>query len=668
MNLLSKASSPYLLQHKDNPVAWREWNSETLALAEELNKPIIISIGYAACHWCHVMAHESFEDESVAQLMNENFICIKIDREERPDIDQIYMDAAQILTGRAGWPLNAFAFPDGRPFYAATYFPKENWKKVLTNVAAAYQSQREQLEDTANKLTQGIQDMDILNFEPAEHKDYTTTDYKDFFGSWVQFIDRQNGGFKGAPKFPMPSSWQFLLDYYFYTKNQDALDVTTELLDGMRKGGIYDQIHGGFSRYAVDDKWFAPHFEKMLYDNAQLISLYAKTYQNTSNQDYEKVIRQSLAFVKAELSAKNGGFYSALDADSDGIEGAYYTYTESELKALLTKEEFKIAQVYFGLKENGNWEDNQNILHEAKSLEHIAADLKQDEQNLALLLESSRKKIRKESQTRNKPNLDDKILCSWNAMMLIAYIDAYSALEDDDYLVAAIENAEFLITSLMDEKGQLYRNYKNQKAIIPAFLEDYAWLSQALCHLYQVTFNARYLQFSKELADSAIDQFYDISRGIFYYTSAENTELIARKIEINDNVIPASNSVMLNLLIDLSTFYPQANYAHIADQLAAKVQQKIYKSGPYLANWARAIGKSVYPQVEIVCVGEQAPKKARELHQNYLGNAIYFGENSDLELVNDKKNTGNFIYICQDKVCQQPVETVAEALEILQDL
>lgn len=668
MNLLSKASSPYLLQHKDNPVEWREWNSETLKLAEELDKPIIISVGYAACHWCHVMAHESFEDNEVAKLMNAHFICIKIDREERPDIDQIYMDAAQILTGRAGWPLNAFAFPDGRPFYAATYFPKDNWKKVLTNVAEAYASQREQLEETANKLTQGIQDMDVMNFDVTENTKFSKTDYKDFFGGWINLIDRENGGFKGAPKFPMPSSWLFLLDYHYYTKNQDALDITTNLLDGMHKGGIYDQIHGGFARYSVDDKWFAPHFEKMLYDNAQLINLYSKTYQLTQNSSYEKVIRQSLDFIKNELTAENGGFYSALDADSDGKEGAYYTYHFDEVKKILTDEEFKIAESYFGLKENGNWEDEQNIFYKAKSINEVAQELKIDQNKIKKDLEIIISKIKKNSLNRNKPSLDDKILCSWNAMMMLGYINAYKALKDESYLVAAIKNADFLNKNLIDEKLQVYRNYKNQNASIPAFLEDYAWLAQAFCHLYQVTFESQYLERSKELTDITIKKFYDSERGIFYYTSAENSDLIARKIEINDNVIPASNSVMLNLLIDLSQFYPTSNYSDIASQLASKIHQKIYKSGPYLANWARGIGKMVHGQVEIVCVGHKALEKAQELQHLYFGHAVYMGENTKIDLVKDKRSTGDLIYICQDKVCQQPVKTVAEAHEILKNL
>lgn len=668
MNLLSKASSPYLLQHKDNPVEWREWNSETLKLAEELDKPIIISVGYAACHWCHVMAHESFEDNEVAKLMNAHFICIKIDREERPDIDQIYMDAAQILTGRAGWPLNAFAFPDGRPFYAATYFPKDNWKKVLMNVAEAFASQRKQLEETANKLTKGIQDVDVMNFDVTENTKFSKTDYKDFFGGWINLIDRENGGFKGAPKFPMPSSWIFLLDYHYYTKNQDALDITTNLLDGMHKGGIYDQIHGGFARYSVDDKWFAPHFEKMLYDNAQLINLYSKTYQLTQNSSYEKVIRQSLDFIKNELTAENGGFYSALDADSDGKEGAYYTYHFDELKKILTDEEFKIAESYFGLKENGNWEDEQNIFYKAKSINEVAQELKIGQNKIKKDLEIIISKIKKNSLNRNKPSLDDKILCSWNAMMMLGYINAYKALKDESYLVAAIKNADFLNKNLIDEKLQVYRNYKNQKASIPAFLEDYAWLAQAFCSLYQVTFESGYLKRAKKLTDIAIEKFYDSERGIFYYTSAENSDLIARKIEINDNVIPASNSVMLNLLIDLSHFYPTSNYSDIASQLASKIHQKIYKSGPYLANWARGIGKMVHGQVEIVCVGHKALEKAQELQHLYFGHAVYMGENTKIDLVKDKRSTGDLIYICQDKVCQQPVKTVAEAHEILKNL
>jgi len=360
-NNLVNATSPYLLQHANNPVNWEEWSPEVLDRAKKENKPLLISIGYAACHWCHVMAHESFEDEKVAELMNEHFICIKIDREERPDIDHIYMEAAQMLTGRGGWPLNAFALPDGRPFYAATYFPKDNWKKVLANVAKAYDNSYDQLLETAEKLTEGIKVGQ--EFSSVENNEtFKVSNYRDFLLSWQKSVDLENGGFKGAPKFPMSNSWQFLLQYYQNINEHFAAEALLKTLDEMAFGGIYDQIGGGFSRYAVDDKWFAPHFEKMLYDNALLVSLYANAYKRFPKPHYKKIISETIDFITRELKHPEAGFYSALDADSEGEEGKYYVWSYEELSEFLSDKELFLVENYFNCTKRGNWESSNNIL------------------------------------------------------------------------------------------------------------------------------------------------------------------------------------------------------------------------------------------------------------------------------------------------------------------
>ncbi len=669
MNLLHKASSPYLLQHKTNPVHWREWNADTLALAQKEDKPLLISIGYAACHWCHVMAHESFEDEAVAELMNTHFICVKVDREERPDVDQIYMDAAQILTGRGGWPLNAFAFPNGQPFYAATYFPKENWLKVLENVAKAYSSQREQLQDTAEKLTQGISDMDQLDISDHDQTiAFTKTDYHDLLGSWQRYFDQDYGGFKGAPKFAMPSSWEFLLQYHFLTGNQEALAQTTNLLDHMITGGIYDQIHGGFARYSVDERWFAPHFEKMLYDNAQLISLLANAYKITQKPSYKTAIKQSLDFVENWLTSPEHGFYSAVDADSEGREGAFYTFTYQDLETLLNPEDFKLAKLYFGLTPQGNWEENQNILAEAIPAKKLSEDLNIPVSLIEQQLNNIRTKIKAYALKRPQPEVDSKVLCSWNAMMLKAYTDAYQAFGDPYYLDCAIKNADFLQAHFFDHQGKLWRNYKDGTASITAFLEDYAWLSLALISLYECTSKLKYLELSKSLVDTAIAHYFNEDVGLFYFTSAQGEQLIARKMEVNDNVIPASNSVMLQALYKLSKFYTNTHYLSLVKRMLSKVSPKLYKSGPYLANWAIVVGYLSHGFAEVVSGGSEHAVHQKQLLQHYLPNAIFMaGTTEDLALMKAKTGT-NHIYVCVDQTCQQPVTKVSDAVQQLQQL
>ncbi|WP_242529703.1 thioredoxin domain-containing protein [Psychroflexus sp. ALD_RP9] len=669
MNLLHKASSPYLLQHRDNPVHWREWNAESLALAKKENKPLLISIGYAACHWCHVMAHESFEDQKVAEVMNAHFICIKVDREERPDVDQIYMDAAQILTGRGGWPLNAFAFPDGKPFYAATYFPKDNWLKVLKNVAKAYDTQQEQLKDTALKLTRGIQDIDRLDFtENNQAINFSTTDYQDLLGSWQRFFDSKHGGFKGAPKFAMPSSWQFLLQYHKLTENKEALEQCLNLLDHMIAGGIYDQIHGGFARYSVDERWFAPHFEKMLYDNAQMISLLANAYKITQKPSYKTAIEQSLDFVNNWLSDKNGGFYSAVDADSEGREGAFYTYSYHELEEALTSNEFEIAKSYFNLKQKGNWEEGQNIIYTAQSISKLAEAFNLTEGEFVEKLNLIRSKIKTLSDSKPRPEIDTKILCSWNAMMLKAYVDAYQALGLQTYLDKAKANAAFIQKELLSENQQLFRNYKDGQSSITGFLEDYAWLSLALISLYEATLTVSYLELAKKLIDKSIADFYDADLGLFYYTSTEAEALIARKIEVNDNVIPSSNSVMLQALFKLHKFYNANSYKRIVQKMLAKVSPKLHKSGPYLAHWAIVVGYLTHPFAEVVTCGSDYAQKHKLLLQHYNPNAIFLGGTTeDLALMKGKTDY-NQIFVCVDQSCQQPANTVEEALKQLKAL
>lgn len=667
-NDLQYATSPYLLQHASNPVHWEEWSPEVLERAKKEGRPLLISIGYAACHWCHVMAHESFEDEKVAELMNAHFVCIKIDREERPDIDHIYMEAAQMLTGRGGWPLNAFALPDGRPFYAATYFPKDNWKKVLSNVARAYSNSYEQLLDTAEKLTEGIQLSQELS--PVEEKNiFKSSNYRDFIMNWQKMVDLENGGFKGAPKFPMANSWQFLLQYYQKTEDHFAAEALTKTLDEIALGGIYDQIGGGFSRYSVDDKWFAPHFEKMLYDNALLLNLYANTFKLLPKPLYKKVISETVEFTKRELMHPEAGFYSALDADSEGEEGKYYVWTFSELSELLSEKELKLVEEYYNISKRGNWEAFKNILFAQQSPQEYAKSQDLDSVSFELDLQNLKDKLHQYRQKRIRPALDDKIITSWNAMMVSGLVQAYTALHDKEHLDLAESTIDFLLKSRFPDRKTLLRTYKNGKSIT-GFLEDYAFTVEALIQLYQVTFKIEYLESAKQLAEICFKEFKEDASPMFQYTSKHGEQLISKTYEINDNVIPASNSSLAKSLFLLGKFYNNEHYIDTSKKMLQQVESKLYKSGPYFANWQILYGWMTFPFYEVAIMGDKAQAKALELQSNFQSNCIFLGGQAEnLELLTHKLPKypdETLIYVCENKTCQQPtthVETAKQQLK-----
>lgn len=667
-NDLQYATSPYLLQHASNPVHWEEWSPEVLERAKKEGRPLLISIGYAACHWCHVMAHESFEDEKVAELMNAHFVCIKIDREERPDIDHIYMEAAQMLTGRGGWPLNAFALPDGRPFYAATYFPKDNWKKVLSNVARAYSNSYEQLLDTAEKLTEGIQLSQELS--PVEEKNiFKSSNYRDFIMNWQKMVDLENGGFKGAPKFPMANCWQFLLQYYQKTEDHFAAEALTKTLDEIALGGIYDQIGGGFSRYSVDDKWFAPHFEKMLYDNALLLNLYANTFKLLPKPLYKKVISETVEFTKRELMHPEAGFYSALDADSEGEEGKYYVWTFSELSELLSEKELKLVEEYYNISKRGNWEAFKNILFAQQSPQEYAKSQDLDSVSFELDLQNLKDKLHQYRQKRIRPALDDKIITSWNAMMVSGLVQAYTALHDKEHLDLAESTIDFLLKSRFPDRKTLLRTYKNGKSIT-GFLEDYAFTVEALIQLYQVTFKIEYLESAKQLAEICFKEFKEDASPMFQYTSKHGEQLISKTYEINDNVIPASNSSLAKSLFLLGKFYNNEHYIDTSKKMLQQVESKLYKSGPYFANWQILYGWMTFPFYEVAIMGDKAQAKALELQSNFQSNCIFLGGQAEnLELLTHKLPKypdETLIYVCENKTCQQPtthVETAKQQLK-----
>ena len=667
LNQLADAKSPYLRQHADNPVDWHEWGPEALQKAQDENKPLLISIGYAACHWCHVMEHESFMDSSVARMMNKHFIPIKIDREERPDIDQIYMNAAQMLTGRGGWPLNAFALPDGRPFYAGTYFPKKQWLKVLNKMSQAYQNQRGKLEEQAAQLTQGIKSQEVITAGLDSTGTFQPSTYEDIFATWQSQIDYQKGGFSGAPKFPLPVGWEFLLQYHYLTGNPQALEAVEITLDKMARGGIYDQVGGGFARYSTDGRWFAPHFEKMLYDNGQLISLYAHAYKLSQKEEYARVIRETLNFVEREMTSPEGGFYSSLNADSEGEEGKFYVWTQEEITNTLAPKTAEKISDYYNLTTSGNWEEGHNILYRSQSVADYARENDLAPQEWKTNLDEARKKLLAQRSKRVRPSTDDKILTSWNALMMKGYIDAYLALGEESYLQTALKNARFLEKNMLQANGALWRNYKDGEAGIAAFLDDYALLAEAYLKLYQATLDKKWLELSRKLAEYAVAHFQNTESGMFYYTSDQAESLIARKMEISDNVIPASNSVMAHVLYKLGVFYYHKPYLKMARTMLKQVQPDMEEGGPYYANWGRLLGLMAYDPFEVAIMGEQSLAKNLSLQKEYLPTSLFMGgQTENLPLLQQKLVDGQTrIYVCKNRVCKLPVQRVQKALDQL---
>ncbi len=664
-NHLIKETSPYLLQHAHNPVDWHAWNDETLALAVKEDKLLLISIGYAACHWCHVMEHESFEDTTVAKLMNEHFICVKVDREERPDVDAIYMDACQLITGRGGWPLNAIALPDGRPIYALTYAPQEEWKKVLNYFGDFYPKNKAEAISQAEQLTKGIVDKEHIPKNTNEAI-FSEEDLMATWNAWRGKIDFKKGGRTGAPKFPMSYNYDYLMQDYFHTKSPKKLEAVKVTLDNMMMGGIYDQVGGGFARYSTDGIWKVPHFEKMMYDNGQLVSTYAKAYSLTKNEEYATIVRETIDWVKREMTDKSNGFYSSLDADSEGEEGLFYIWTDEELDNILGADA-QLLKYYWSVKKAGNWE-GKNILFMTKTLEEFATLNKIDVSTLKEKIKSAKKKLLKERSKRIRPGLDDKILISWNALMLTGLIDAYRYLGDEEYLDLALKNANFIKDKAIQKDFRINRNFKNGKSSINGFLDDYSLTIEAFISLYEVTFDEEWLNLANNLAKYAITHFYDENAAMFYYTSDIDKALIARKKEVQDNVIPASNSSMGKALFLLGTYYDNKDYKEKATAMMNNMIDHVRQNGTYFSNWAKLLDMFIHKPFEVAIVGKESNRLRKEMMSKFIPNAIYLGGKYEgsLELLKDKLVKGDtYIYVCQQKVCKMPVKTKEEALKLL---
>ena len=662
-NELINESSPYLLQHAHNPVNWYPWGNEALNKAKEQNKLILISIGYAACHWCHVMEHESFENEEVANIMNDNFICIKVDREERPDIDQIYMNAVQLISGRGGWPLNCFALPDGRPIYGGTYFPAQNWMDLMNRVVDLYEDNLKELQKQAQELTEGVRATELVELNP-EKPDFLSLDLDRTFTNFEKYIDKENGGSQGAPKFPMPVGYEFLLHYCYFMQQEEALDAVELTLIKMAYGGIYDQVGGGFARYSTDAIWKVPHFEKMLYDNGQLVSLYSSAYQLTKNPIYKKVVEETLGFIKRELTSKEGGFYSSLDADSEGEEGKFYVWKEEEIKALMGQDANLIMD-YYNVGADGFWEHGVNILLKNESDERFAKRNKLSLEELEEKVNTAKELLLKEREKRIRPGLDDKILTSWNGLMLVGYVKAYNVFGDKSYLKAALKNADFICSKLMDGDYRLSRNYKNSKVSINGFLDDYAFTIQGFISLYQATFDSEWLKKAEGLLKYANKHFYDEKSGMYYYTSDEDPALIARKMEVSDNVIPSSNSEMAKNLFLIGRYTYNEKYFEMSKTMANNVKESAINGASYYGNWAVLMSWLSGETYDVSIVGKDCEKLRKQINEHYLPNVFLSGgmEEGDNSLLQGKLVAGKtIIYVCQDKACQLPVSRVDEML------
>ena len=663
MNHLANSTSPYLLQHANNPVDWYPWGVEALKKARDENKLIIVSIGYSACHWCHVMEHESFEDESVAAVMNKYFVCIKVDREERPDIDQIYMSAVQLMSGRGGWPLNCICLPDQRPIYGGTYFRKNDWASLLFNLADFYTQKPVEADEYAVRLTEGIQNYETIAFV-KEQPEYTKDDLLQIVNGWKQYFDREEGGMGSSPKFPMPNNWQFLMRYAYLMNDSDVAQVVTLTLKKMAFGGIYDHIGGGFARYSVDGRWHVPHFEKMLYDNAQLISLYSEANTFKSSQLYKQVVDEIIAFTLRELTARNGGFYSALDADSEGVEGKFYTFTKAEIEEI-AGEEAELFCIYYNITDDGNWEEEgTNVLYRKEKDLQLANKLGLPLESLVEKIDVARKKVFSARALRIRPGLDNKILASWNGLMLKGLCDAFRAFNEREHLELAIRTAEFILNNMVNADGRLSRIYKGKDNDGIGFLDDYANVIDGLTALYEVTFNEKWLGDAIELADRAITHYYDPAKGVFYFTADDEEQLIARKSEIMDGVIPSSNSVMARVLKKLGLLYGDDEYLAISAQLLRNVAPQMAKYGSAYSNWAMLLLDEVFGTYEVAITGDDYEGKRMEIENNYIPNKIILGgTKGSLPLLQDKFGEETQIFICKDKTCSLPVHNTTDALK-----
>lgn len=666
-NKLINSDSLYLQQHAHNPIDWYPWGDEALALAKQQDKPIVVSIGYASCHWCHVMEAESFNNQEIADFMNEHFVCIKVDREERPDVDQVYMEAVQVMGYRVGWPLNVLLTPDQKPFFGGTYFSPSDWKGLLNNVSKVFNDRRDELEESAENYTKSLRESNFKRFDNEQTDSILNeADFRDSVQKIQENFDYEWGGLKTTPKFPIPASWSYLLDVYKYYNDESSLSMAAFTLEKMASGGIYDHIGGGFARYSTDNQWHIPHFEKMLYDNAQLLSLFAKGHSLIPETDYEKLIRQTINWLTEEMQSSEGGFYAALDADSEGEEGKFYNWTLDEFMAIPSAHTSLLAN-YYDVSDSGNWEDGKNTLRTLTSIKEFSEIHHIDKEKLIKNIGEFETAAKQHRNNRTRPSLDDKILTSWNGLIIRGLAECHKALQDTDISQLSIKTGDFVLKNLLVD-DQLYRNYKNGKASIKAFLDDYVWVIDGFIGLYEISLDYRWIGKAKSLTDYVLKYFYDEREGFFYYTDTNSETLVARKKEFVDNVLPSSNAGMAKNLHLLGHYFQEDHYLSISKQMIAKMSKAIADNPGYLTYWAGVALLQANPATEVVIAGDFRQQDLMRLWDLSVGNLLIMGaseeEQRNLPLTREKIATNGEVtfYVCRNKTCQLPVTDINSAI------
>jgi len=655
-NSLVNSTSPYLLQHAHNPVDWYPWSQEALDLAKKQNIPILLSIGYSACHWCHVMEKESFENEETAKIMNEFFVNIKVDREERPDLDEAYMSATQVMNqGQGGWPMTVFLTPDLKPFFAGTYFPPKDaygrpgFPTLLSSLAELWHKDQEKLISQADTI------VNHLNLAKSEESKIDQNIQDNAISHWNSGFDKRWGGFGPAPKFPNSGAILHLLNDYNVNENQTSLYSAVKTLDSMYHGGIYDHVGGGFARYSVDEKWLVPHFEKMLYDNAQLMEAYLVGYQITKNEEYLTVISQILEWLKDEMIDKDGGFYSSMDADSEGVEGKYYVWKPEEINEILSERDAKIFNQYFDISQNGNWEGNSipNIIMKKSSLSTL---LEIPKTEIESSLETSRLKIKEHRKSRIVPGTDDKIIVSWNGLMISSLAKVSAFLGDKEYFEIADKAVSFIIDKMSKKDGSLNRVYRDNLSHIDAFAEDYSYFGNALIDMYEASFDSKYLELAKKYADILLDEFY--TEGYFKQSLSKN--MVINSVNSMDNATPSYNFTCSLLIIRLYYYYGNEVYKET-------VESSIEKAGNYINKYPHAHSTAIFVSkylsegpIEFALALNQTDQSLLEIIREAYIPCKIIGDSSagmEMPLLNGKKmlDGKSTVYICKNYTCKKPI-------------
>jgi uncharacterized protein YyaL (SSP411 family) len=683
-NRLVNESSPYLLQHAHNPVDWYPWGAEAFEQAKKEDKPVFLSIGYSTCHWCHVMEHESFENKRIAKIMNEHFVNIKVDREQRPDVDQIYMNAVQIMTGSGGWPLSVFLTPDGKPFYGGTYFPptdmygRPSFERVLLSVADAWRNKRERLVNSAGRLSKLIAEQTA----PSEKTKLSPEMLKSGVDYLRNIFDSTNGGFGITPKFPQPTNLSMLLCYWQRTGDENALQMVEKTLDAMAKGGIYDHIGGGFHRYATDTRWLIPHFEKMLYDQALLSKIYLQAYQVTKNEKYATIAREIFDYVLRDMTDADGGFYSAEDADSEGKEGAFYLWKLEQIASILDEDEGKLFNAYYGVTEKGNFEEGKTILNIKISTKQLGKKFKKDHATIVNILKAARTKIFNERAKRIRPHRDDKVITAWNGLMISSLAYGGAVLHEEKYTKAAEQAAKF-ISSTLHKNGRLRRYYRNGSVVELAFLDDYAFMIMGLLDLYEATFDAKWLIKAKKLSTEMIELFADTEKGGFFLTGKDSERLITRTKPSSDGAIPSGNSIAALALLKLGRLTMNQHLTEQGSKVLESFSQQLEQSLGSSSAMLTALSFWLGPTQEIVIAGNaeatETKRMLKLLRSKFLPNAVVLlheqdNAGSDIykilpfiknQVVIDGKATA---YVCEGYLCKRPVNRIDDLDKILSGL